>query len=579
MRGGYLAAILLATAQALACGTVLPAQAQVSDAPPLTPPLTPPSLQPSLPPPTSPPPVQPIPEPPQAAPEASPSEPPLAAPDASEPPAGDQPPLAAATQPPSAADPVLALIRAKLADPAIGAGANADDLAALASFYATRTGGPLWTTEMGFSAKGQAAIFEIQRADDWGLDAAAFDLPSASELPATPEAEAAAEVKLDLAVLKYARFARGGRFVPLKISELLDQVPPLRDPKAVLAEIEAADAPDAYLRSLQPKHEQFLRLRQALLAARGKDEEGGKPAGNDKDIKRLIINMERWRWMPEDLGSIYVWNNSPAFMLYVVKDGKTIFADKTLVGTIGYATPVFTADMKTIVFNPDWNAPETVVTENLLPPLREGNYSILRVHKLSVSLNGAPVDPTRVDWGRVNILNYTFSQRAGPQNVLGKVKFMFPNRHTVYMHDTLPVRKKYFKQNARMIGHECVRMETPNRFAEILLAEDKGWTPARVKELWDTGVNSAVSLEKKIPVHMVYFTAVVDESGKVETSADVYGLDRKLAAALFGDTTGFPPPPPEVKQPPAEEADASTPAARRATADNDFTRAMGMIGD
>ena len=95
-------------------------------------------------------------------------------------------------------------------------------------------------------------------------------------------------------------------------------------------------------------------------------------------------------------------------------------------------------------------------------------------------------------------------------------------------------------------------------------------------ELWEKGVNSSVSLDKKIPVHMVYFTAVADESGKVDTSADVYGLDRKMAAALFGDATGFPTPPPESKQPPAGEADASTPAARRATADNDFTRAMGM---
>ena len=104
--------------------------------------------------------------------------------------------------------------------------------------------------------------------------------------------------------------------------------------------------------------------------------------------------------------------------------------------------------------------------------------------------------------------------------------------------------------------------------------------PARVKELWDKGDNSSVALDKKIPVHMVYFTAVVDDSGKVETFADVYGLDRKLAAALFGDATGFPQPPPEPKQPPTGEADASTPAARRTTADNDFTRAMqGFFGD
>ena len=398
----------------------------------------------------------------------------------------------------------------------------------------------LWITEMGFSAKGHQALFEIEKAGDWGLDAASFELPPADALPATPEAQALAEIKLDLAILKYARFARGGRLSPSKVSELFDQTPPLRDPKTVLTEIEAADAPDAYLRSLHPKHEQFVRLRQALLKARGTEEEGAKPADDGKDIKRILINMERWRWMPEELGRVYVLNNSAAFMLHVIKDGKTIYADKTLVGTIGYATPVFTAPMTTIVFNPDWNAPETVVKENILPPLQRKSYSILKTHKLYVSYNGQPVDPTKVDWNRVNGLAYTFSQKAGPHNNLGKVKFLYPNRHTVYMHDTLPVRKKYFKQTVRTIGHECVRMEKPDRFAEVLLAEGNGWTEDRIKELWDKGVNSSVALERKIPVHMVYFTAVADESGKVETFADVYGLDRKLAAAMFGDATGFP---------------------------------------
>ena len=171
-------------------------------------------------------------------------------------------------------------------------------------------------------------------------------------------------------------------------------------------------------------------MRQALLLARrsGDDGEGAKPAGSDKDIKRLIINMERWRWMPEDLGDIYVWNNSPAFMLYVVKDGKTIYADKTLVGTIGYATPVFTADMKTIVFNPDWNAPETVVKENILPPLQQRNYSILRIHKLFVSYNGTPVDPTQIDWNRVNgfELHLLAKARAGKQSRQGEIPLPQP---------------------------------------------------------------------------------------------------------------------------------------------------------
>ena len=493
------------------------------------------------------------------------------------PPASPSTPPGASVDSATPLDAVVKSIRAKLADPSLRKGANPDDLAALEAFYGTRTGGPLWMTEMGFSARGQAALFEIGKADDWGLSAAAFELPPAGELPASPEAQAVAEIKLDLAILKYARFARGGRLNPPEVSALFDQAPPLRDPKAVLPEIATASAPDAYLQSLHPKHEQFERLRQALLKAQ--DKTSGKAAGNQRDIQRLIINMERWRWMPEDLGDFYVWNNSPEFMLYVVKDGKAIFADKTLVGTSAYATPVFTADLKTIVFNPDWIAPPTVVTENLLPPLREGNYSILKIHGLSVSYQGNPVDPTRVDWGRVNILNYTFSQRAGPDNVLGKVKFLFPNKHTVYMHDTLQVRRKYFKQPVRMIGHECVRMEKPEQFADVLLAADKGWPASQVKDLWDKGVNSPVSLDGKIPVHMTYFTAVVDQTGKVSIFADVYGLDNKMATALFGNATGFPMPPPEAKQPQTEEADASSPAKRTAGG-NDIAGSLGgFAGD
>jgi murein L,D-transpeptidase YcbB/YkuD len=190
---------------------------------------------------------------------------------------------------------LVQLIRTKLADPSIRKDANSDDLAALETFYAARDGGSLWVTEMGLSTKAQAALSEIERADDWGLDAAAFELPSANALPAGAEARALAEIKLNLAILKYSRFARGGRINPETVSRLFDQKPPLRDPKIVLAEIASADAPDRYLQSLHPKHEQFTRLRQALLKARGKIGEGAKakPSENDREIRRLILNMER----------------------------------------------------------------------------------------------------------------------------------------------------------------------------------------------------------------------------------------------------------------------------------------------
>ena len=528
------------------------------------------------------------------------------------------------------ADPVVVLIRSKLADAEIRKDAHADDLTALEAFYASRTTGPVWTSDMGFSTEAQSIVFEIEEAEDWGLDPKQFSLPPYGELPANDEAQARAEIRLQLAVLKYARHARGGRLVPVELSSRFDLAPPLRDPKAVLAEIETAPAPDAYLRSLHPKHEQFVRLREALLAARGKktDKEPGdatdvaarnetktgddkmaendknkesvgesaeaesvtkpeppaseaaaKPQASDKEIKRLVLNMERWRWMPEDLGKVHVVNNSPEFMLYVVKDGKRIYADRTLVGTINYATPIFSADMKTIVFNPDWYAPPTVVVENLLPHLARGNAGILKTHKLSVSRNGAAVDPRGVKWSRSNVLAYTFTQKAGPTNVLGKVKFLYPNKHTVYMHDTLAYRKKVFKDQKRAIGHECVRMEKPLRFAEVLLKEGNGWSAGKVKELWDRGVNSSVVLESRIPVHTTYFTAAVDEKWKVQTFADLYGFDTKLAAALFGSAAGFPMPPPEAKKAPSAVASTSSVTRTSAGGGTGIARSLGGFLD
>jgi murein L,D-transpeptidase YcbB/YkuD len=477
-------------------------------------------------------------------------------------------PSLAATPSPAPA-PVMAIIRARLADRDLRQGAHADDLAALDAFYQGRPA-PLWTTDMGFSAKGQQALFEIEKADDWGLDAAAFDLPPAGALPATPEDQATAEIKLDLAILKYARFARGGRSDPAALGGKVFQKPPLRAPKTVLAEIAASDAPDAYLRSLHPQHAQFARLRRALFAARDGDAVGKLTT----NVKRIIMNMERWRWMPEALGRVYVWSNTPAFMLYVVKDGGTIYTDKTQVGTIGYATPVLSAHMTTVVFNPEWIAPPTVLRENLAPALRGKNYAILRKKGFSVSYQGKPVDPTKIDWRRVNILDYTFTQRPGAHSNVGKVKFLLPNKHSFVLHDTWPARRKYYQKSMRAIGHDCVRMEKPDSFAKVILAEGNGWPASKVEDLWHHSVNNRVTLDTEIPVYSTYFTAVADEEGKVATYSDLYGLDHKLAVALFGDAKGFPMPAPEIKR------RGGSKAVRWKPPNDDITRSLqGFVGN
>jgi len=457
---------------------------------------------------------------------------------------------------------VIDRIRSKLKDPSLRSNADSADLAALEAFYGSSSAAPLWITDMGLSARGQSALFEIERADDWGLDAAAFELPPAGDLPPGPDDEAATEIRLDLAILKYARFARGGRLNPRELSAVFDQAPPLRDPKTVLMEITAARSPDAYLQSLHPKHEQFVRLREALLRMRGEGSDAVK-TGDQLDIRRrIIMNMERWRWMPADLGPLYVWSNTPEFMLYVVKDGKAIFADKTQVGTATDPTPAFSAEMTTIVFNPEWTAPASVLVKSLLPRLRKGNYSILDKYAFSVSYQGNPVNPTKIDWTRVNIRDFTFTQKPGPKSNLGKVKFVLPNHHDVLLHDTFDARRKVFQQPMRAIGYGCVRMENPHRFAEVLLSEDKGWSASEVNELWEHGVNSPVALDRKIPVHLTYFTAVADDRGKVSRFADLYGLDKKLAMALFRNATAPAKPSSEIKKP-REEAGAPAPPAQK----------------
>jgi L,D-transpeptidase YcbB len=225
-------------------------------------------------------------------------------------------------------------------------------------------------------------------------------------------------------------------------------------------------------------------------------------------------------------------------MLYVVKDGTTIHADKIAVGERKYATPIFSAKMQSIVFNPEWTAPPTVVREDLLPNLRGGGgffgggTSILRQHGLQVRYNGRVVDPNSINWTSVNMANIAFTQPPGPTNVLGKVKFLYPNQHSVYMHDT--IRPNLFTQTVRAIGHNCIRMENPGKLAEILLAEDKGWDAKKIDDLINKGNNTPVNLDRPIPVHTTYFTAMVDDQGKVRTFADIYGLDRKVAPIVGG---------------------------------------------
>jgi murein L,D-transpeptidase YcbB/YkuD len=432
--------------------------------------------------------------------------------------------------------------------------ADAEDLAAAIAFYTARNGPLLWVAESGFSERGNAVIGEIRKADDWGLRARDFALPRMPSGALSPEAAASAEIALTFAVLKYARHARGGRLGDLStISKVVDSTPPLRRPGDVLSGIAASGAPDAYLRSLHPQHEQFEQLRRAYLKLRGSDAASSVAGGEGTEkavlMARILVNMERWRWLPADLGEFHVWNNVPEFITRVVRKGEIVHSAKIVAGQPEWATPVFSADMKTLVFHPSWGVPDGIKRKELLPRLRDSSQSgflrlftgaqssrtLLEQYKLQVFYQGRQIDPDQVNWSsaNVNIGAYDFRQPAGPTNPLGSIKFLFPNKHDVYMHDTPTSERDLFAKTYRGLSHGCMRVADPLRLATVLLAQDKGWSEQQVAALLDGGTRE-VALTTRIPVHMTYFTAVVDARGSLQTFGDLYGLDARMGELLFG---------------------------------------------
>ena len=449
--------------------------------------------------------------------------------------------------PPPPAHPVIAAVRTTLADPAFRKGFNAATLEGLEEFYGAREGPPLWIADGGFSPAAKALIAEIANADDWGLDARVFDAPKADLRPATEAGQADAELALTLAVLKYARYAEGGGRSPASFSPLFDQKPELSGSKTLLTGIAAAPDPAAYLTSLHPQHAQFKALHGALTKARARAAANRMNPRNDSEVQLLVINMERWRWLPRNLGSYYVWSNVPEFNVRVMKGGKPIYLEKTIVGQLQYATPFFSAPMRNIVFHPNWTVPPTIVKEDLAPKLEapRGLFSpskndMLRGYGLTVSYKGEPVDADRVDWANVNIHTYTFTQDPGPTNVLGKFKFNFPNRHAIYMHDT--VQPELFAERTRTLSHGCIRVHDPDRFAALLLGQDKGWSYGQVERITAKNESTVISLNRKVPVHLTYFTATIDENGGLNRFGDIYGIDNRMAAKLFDNPARFPVP-------------------------------------
>jgi len=250
-------------------------------------------------------------------------------------------------------------------------------------------------------------------------------------------------------------------------------------------------------------------------------------------LKSVIVALERVRWMGNaDLGARHIWVNQPDFSVKVFDAGGVSFESRVVIGKIGRDTqsPEFSDLMEFMVINPTWSVPRSIVVKEYLPQFQKDPMAEAQLQLLDP--DGNVIDRTSVDFAAFTAENFPYALRQPPEegNALGKVKFMFPNPYNIYLHDT--PTKSLFAKEVRAFSHGCIRVGSPFDFAYFLLARQSNDPKALFASYLDTGVESTLNLDQPVPVHLVYFTAWPDDSGRMGYRRDIYGRDTKLFAAL-----------------------------------------------
>lgn len=385
---------------------------------------------------------------------------------------------------------------------------------------------------------------EVDKAAVIAAAAQAKDLPGLLQRyrPQTPRYE-----RLKAALARYRELAAQGGWAPIAEGPVLKpgmtdpRVPALRQRLALWGDLETASAaadPELYGADL------------VRAVARMQWRHGLEPDGVvgrktlaafnvplERRIGQMTINLERRRWMPDDLGERFIFVNLADFVLKVVEKEKTILDMRVVVGKPFHMTPVFSHEMTYVVMNPYWNVPPSIASKELLPKIKQ-NVSYLAENNFELftdwSSGAGKLDPRGVDWARVNGNSFPYKLRQGPGdgNALGRMKFMFPNRFNVYLHDT--PAKALFKKDQRSFSHGCIRVHHPELLGAVVLDKTEGWPQSRIEETIAGGERRVVTLAAPLPVHISYLTAWVNKDGSLHFRDDIYGRDKKLADALLG---------------------------------------------
>jgi murein L,D-transpeptidase YcbB/YkuD len=382
------------------------------------------------------------------------------------------------------------------------------DRAAVETFYRDRGFAPLWIADSGPSPRAKAAIAFLHRVETDGLDPADYPAPSFTQTDA--EKLAQDEITLTNSVLTFARHARTGRVSFSRVSGAIYYDLQFPEPASVLAHMANAGNIGEALETYHPQQPGYKALKAKLAEARSQK----KTSVADT----LMANMERWRWMPRELGKAHVTVNIPDYTLKVTDHGKTVWSTRIVVGKVGeQATPLLSETMKFITVNPTWNVPPSIIRNEYLPALQRDPGALERI--------GLKITHRRD--GSIHVY-----QPPGEKNALGRIRFNFPNKFLVYQHDT--PQKHLFAKEQRAYSHGCMRVQHPEKYAEVLLSisqPGEGYTGDRIRKMYGNSERT-INFKTPIPVHLTYQTAFVDDAGQLQTRPDIYGHDKAILGLL-----------------------------------------------
>jgi murein L,D-transpeptidase YcbB/YkuD len=425
-------------------------------------------------------------------------------------------------------------------------------LEVLRAVYALRDYAPLWSRNAIPTAQALSLLQTLRMADEYGLrpqdylenrdNSQVEALSNAPPDPVRPEFE----VLLSAAALKFLTHIHYGRVDPAAAGFHLESTRPPLDLRNLLLQIATADDINTVIASVEPQFHHYELLKQALsryrLLATGSA--AATPAeiavgSFSRRVRQIELTLERWRWLPA-FTSPPIIVNIPQFRLFAFQSTRDLKAEilqmDVIVGRTypKLQTPVFTAEMKYVIFRPFWDVPYSITQQEMLREIR-GNPDYLRKEHLEIVRgpgDSAPViAPSPESIQELAAGTLRLRQQPGEDNALGLIKFMLPNSYNVYLHST-PVHR-LFNQSRRAFSHGCIRVSDPVALADYVLRDAPGsWTPALITSAMNGSQSIRVNLTKPIRVLILYATALATEDGKVLFFEDIYGHDRKLEKLL-----------------------------------------------